>query len=486
MNFIKNNMRKITYMAGVVFATIAISSCDEETLTIGSSLTSDEDIVVNTAAEYEAQSKTILADSVLSLTNTCYFGKVKDPETGADVTSEFTTQFHLLETTYIVPEEKIFNREDGRAVADSCDIILYLESPFLSANNLTAMKMRVHELAQPMADGHRYYSNFNLRNQGLLRTDGLKKDKVFTFTNMTESEETRNATNYLNNIRISLNEPYTDVSGNTYKNYGTYLMRQYYDHPEYYRNSYVFAHEVCPGFFFEVTDGWGVHAQVSDIGLRLYYSVDVDTAIVKGQLTLAGTEEVTQTTHVLNDKDVLTSLAAETTHTYLKSPAGLFTEVTLPVKDIKQNHQNDSLIAAKIVFQRLNSQSTDSRMMSVPSTILMLERDSLYTYFEHNNVPDNITSYTSSYNSSNSNCYTFSNISNLITELWRRYEEGMRGNSNWENEHPNWNKVVLVPVKVTTSSTTITNIENSMSLSSARLVGGDTPIKISVVYSHFK
>lgn len=479
-------MKRFLYLAGVVFSTIAISSCDEDTMTIGSSLTSDEDLVVNNASEYEAFSRTIMADSVLSLTNTCYFGKVKDPETGADVTSEFTTQFHLLETTYIVPEEKIYNREDGRGVADSCDLILYLESPFLSANNLTAMKMRVHELAEPMVDGHRYYSNFDLREQELLRVDGLKKDKVFTYTNMTDSEDSRNATSYLNNVRITLNEPYTDVQGTTYNNYGTYLMRQYFDHPENFRNSYVFAHEVCPGFFFEVTDGWGFHAKVSDIGLRMYYSVDTDTAVVKGLLTLAGTKEVTQTTHVLNDKSILTSLVSESEHTYLKSPAGLFTEVTLPIKEIKQNHENDSLIASKIVFQRLNNQTFDDRELSIPSTILMLERDSLYTYFEHNNVPDNITSYTSSFNSSNSNCYTFSNISNLITELWRRHEEGMKADSNWESHHPNWNKVVLVPVKITTSSSSITNVENDMSLTSTRLVGGDTPIKISVIYSHFK
>ena len=117
----------------------------------------------------------------------------------------------------------------------------------------------------------------------------------------------------------------------------------------------------------------------------------------------------------------------------------------------------------------------------------MVQRDSLYTYFEHNNIPDNITSYVSSYAASYANCYTFSNISNLITELWRLHEEGMAADANWEVEHPNWNKVVLVPVTLTSSSSTITNVENNMSLTSTRLIGGpNTPLKVSVVYSHFK
>ena len=53
-----------------------------------------------------------------------------------------------------------------------------------------------------------------------------------------------------------------------------------------------------------------------------------------------------------------------------------------------------------------------------------------------------------------------------------------------------WNKVILVPVTVTysaSSSTTITNITNTMTLSSARLVGGSNnhhePLSISVVYT---
>lgn len=480
-------MNKVIYMAGVAMVTMAICSCDEDTMTIGSSLTSENDKVVNTATEYEAQTRTIIADSVLSFTNTCYFGKVKDPETGADVTSEFTTQFHLLETTYIAEEDKILNRAEGRGIADSCDLVLYLQSPFMSDNNLTAMKMKISEMAVPMEDGRRYYSNFNPAEEGMLRVGGLSKYKMFTYDNMAENDSLFNTSTYQKNIRITLNEPYTDVNGVTYNNYGTYLMHQYYDHPENYRNSYVFAHNVCPGFFFEVTDGWGFHAQISDIGLRVYYTAQGDTAVVNGHLTLAGTQEVTQTTHVTNDMESILQLASETSHTYLKSPAGLFTEVTLPVADIKSAHQNDSLIACKMVFQRLNSQSSDDRSFDIPQNLLMVQRDSLYTFFEHNNIPDNITSYVSSYAASYANCYTFSNISNLITELWRRHEEGLAADADWEVKHPNWNKVVLVPVTLTKSSSTITNVENDMALTSTRLMGGpNTPLKVSVVYSRFK
>ncbi|MBQ8466290.1 MAG: DUF4270 domain-containing protein [Prevotella sp.] len=481
-------MNKLLYMAGVVLTTIAISSCEEESMNIGNSLTQQHDRLDVSAGSFDVQTRTIIADSVLSLSNTCYLGKVRDPETGADVTSELTTQFHLLENVYISPEDKILGRYADRAAADSCDLVLYLSSPFASKDSLTAMKMRVHEMSVPMEEGRRYYSNYDPVSHQMLRTDGLKKDKMFTYNDLVQTTTTQSK--YIDNIRIAINDPYTDVNGVTYNNYGTYLMRQYYDHKENFRNSYVFIHNVCPGFFFQITDGLGFHSKITDIGLRVYYRVQGDTAVTNNQLTLAGTREVLQTTLITNDKKAIQALAAETTHTYIKSPAGLFTEVTLPVKAIKQGHDSDSLIASKIVFQRLNNESTDYRTLAVPSTLLMVQKDSLYSYFEDNKVPDNITSYYSSFGASNPNTYTFANISNLITKLWEMYQNGIKSDANWEAKNPDWNKVVLVPVKTTLSNSVVTGVENDMSLTSTRLIGGkdnpNAPIKIDVVYAKYQ
>jgi len=464
-------MNRLLYLAGAAIVAMAFSACDDDTLTVGNSLTNEDDKLDITAAIYQATTRTVMADSVLSLSKSCYFGRVMDPETGSEVTSEFSTQLHLMETMYISPEADIAGRYDGRAAADSCDLVLYLSSPFLSTDSLTAMKMNVWELASPMEEGQRYYSNFNLFSNDMIRTEGLRKSKMFSFTDNTVSSTERNSSSYLDNIRITLNQPYTASDGTVYNNYGTYIMRQYYDHPEYFKNSYSFAHNVCPGFYFQITDGLGFHAMVATLGLRTYYRIQGDTAVNNAVLTLAGTREVLQTTHVTNDAKAISNLAQQDDCTYLKSPAGLFTEVTLPIDEIKQNNKSDSLIGAKIVFQRLNYQSNDERMFSTPSTVLMIPKDSLYAYFESSNVPDNKTSYYTVYSSTN-NTYTFGNISNLVTELWSMKESGMSADANWKAKHPNWNKVLLIPVTYTTSSTSTspTSIEHNMGLTSTRLV----------------
>ena len=302
-------MKRISIMAGVVFAAIAISSCSEDTSNIGQSLIKDTDKLDVSTEEFEVSTQSFIADSVFTLSNNCYLGFVRDPETQADVKSEFTTQFNFLEHQYVSPDEKFISRYDGKASADSCEIILYLSSPYNSKDSLSALKMKVHELKKPMEEGKRYYSNYNPLKLGMVREDGLSKSKMFTFLNLQDEDTTRTSSSYLDNIRITLNAPYTATDGTVYNNYGTYILRQYHEHPEYFRNSYTFTHNVCPGFFFQITDGYGFYAKVRDMGLKTYYRVQGDSSVVNAALTLAGTKEVLQTTFVTNDKQAIKKLA---------------------------------------------------------------------------------------------------------------------------------------------------------------------------------
>lgn len=63
----------------------------------------------------------------------------------------------------------------------------------------------------------------------------------------------------------------------------------------------------------------------------------------------------------------------------------------------------------------------------------MVEKDSLYSFFENLKVTDNKTSYLATY-SSTKNTYTYSNISNLINHL---YKKKQAGGSNYTATHPN-------------------------------------------------
>jgi len=471
----------------IALAASMIVACDDEEINIGKSLTAEADVLDATPETFDITTATVVEGAVLSLSNDCYLGCMRDPETKNSVKSEFTTQFHLLEHTYVSPEDSIVGRADNRAAADSCDVVLFLSTPYSSRDSLTAMKMRVLELDKPLSEGTKYYSDFDPRSEGKLSTLATK---MFTYEDLNISDSARALETYLDNIRIPLNHKYTDRNGNQYSNFGTYILRQYYDHPEYFRNSYTFAHNVCPGLFFTIVDGMGFHSKISNIGLRVYYRIGTDS-IQNKALTIAATKEVLQTTKVTNDNTLLNQLAAETQFTYIKSPAGLCTEVTIPVSHIKSGHESDSLISAKLAFQKLNSQTSDYRTFGTPSNLLLIEKDSLAAFFENNKLPDNITSYYATY-SSLYNTYTFTNLSNLVNALYKKRQEGIKRDANWEQNHPNWNKMLLVPVTIdgytSSSQYVLTGIEHDMSLTSVKLVGGSTPgsLKMSVVFARYR
>ena len=295
----------------------------------------------------------------------------------------------------------------------------------------------------------------------------------------------------MNNICIRLNEPYTDKNGVTYNNFGTYILRQFYDHPEYFRNSFTFNNNVLPGFFFKCTGGIGSMAYISVPQLNIYYRMYKENGTkTSNNVTLFnGTEEILQTTTVTNDKEVLAQLVDDNSCTYIKSPSGIITELTLPVDEIMAGHENDTINSAKIVLNRVNNTNWSNYSLPSPSTLLMLETDSVKSFFENKKLANYKTSYLASYASS-TNRYTFGNISNLIASMYNAKTEGLKSDADWVAHHPNWNKVYVIPVKTDymsyNSSAVLTSVTNDMSLTSARLQGGNTPISVNVIYSKFK
>ena len=329
-------MMKRNLLTEVAVVVMALSACNDETLDIGSSLTGEADILYVNNADFIVTTRSVLADSVLLRSSYCYLGRAKDPETKSCVTSEFMTQFNILETFSLPNQDNIVTKHEGMVAADSCQLELYYDPAKSTTDSLSAMKIRVSELAMPMEEGRRYYSNYDPIAEGLIRENGMKKDKVFTLIDLTLNESQRKNSDYLSSITIKLNEPYTDKSGTTYNNYGTYLMHQYYQHPEYFKNSYAFIHNVCPGFYFSVVDGEGAYVEIMEMSLRFFFQQKTSKADSTSTYAsaLAGTEEILQTTKITNDKDKLLQLTADNTCTYVKAPAGIYTEVTLPIDDI--------------------------------------------------------------------------------------------------------------------------------------------------------
>lgn len=495
-------MKILRLLTVLVIAALTFAACDDTTEGIGGSITNKIDNINISNSAFNVTTKSIVAGAVLSRNNTGLIGKMKDPETGNYVKGDYMTQLSVLPTFSVDTLDYIKQANGGSIEADSCYLLVSYNASY--GDTIAPMKVTAYEMTKPMAEDQEYYSDY----------DAFKAEAGWVSENNPHWSSNYNLSNTsdVKNFKIYLNKKY-EKDGKTYKNYGSYIMQTYAEHPEYFKTNFKFLHNVCPGFYIKNVGGTGNMAKIWNTELIFYWTrhktikakdgVTDSTAVSIGYNRFDGTEEVLQFNKIENDTENLKKLASKDQEkcTYLKSPAGIFTEVTLPIEDIMKGHEKDTLNTATISFPRLNNDNEDNPYnFATPSTILMVQKDSLQSFFEKSKLADNRTSYTASYSNTGTykNAYTFQNIANLVSAMYKNKGKG-----------ENWNKVVLVPVNVITTTqgytTVISKINHDMSLASTRLIVGTDdpnkdyttdektgkkvasgPIRIKVIYSKFK
>lgn len=471
-------------MVGIALLTAAISSCSEDTSTLGYSLTSDVDRFTIETDTFDITTRSIAAGSVLSRNAYSYLGRIKDPETGTYIKCDYTMQFSLLESevnSLFKSSESIFGRdENNQPIVDSCNVHILINT--YQGDSLTAMKLALMELNKPMKSTDAIYTDYDPEAAGIVRTDvgAVRSEKVYSASDLTLSDSMRNVYRtgkYFAYVKVPLNKEYIDKDGKKYNNYGTYIMRKYYENSSYFKNFNSFIRNVCPGFYIKSTDGQGIIIEVAFTQLNIYYRYKSDDVVYSASCSLNSTDEVLKATHISYDKTGIDKLVENDTCTYLKTPAGIYTEVTLPIDDIKKEHENDTITSAKVTFTRMRPRSDLSEViLEEPTQVLLIEKDSLKSFFEDNGTPDNMKAYLATYNS-NQKTYSFNNLSYMINRMYAR-----------KGQSENWNKAVLIPVEVqSNSSSTASGIANEMNVNSIRLVGGaanrHAPIRMSVIYN---
>ena len=481
-------MKILRLLTVLAIAALTFAACDDTTEGIGGSITNDIDNINISSAVFPVATKSMVSGAVLSRNNSGLIGKMKDPETGNYVKGDYMTQLGVL-SSFDVDTVAIKNANNGSIEAYGCYLLVSYNASY--GDTIAPMKVTAYEMTKPMAEDQEYYSDYDAFKNGWVSENNQHWSCNYNLSNTSD----------VKNFQISMNKPYTK-DGKTYNNYGSYILQTYAKHPEYFKTNYKFLHNVCPGFYIKNVGGTGNMAKIWNTELIFQYKRQYTTKAKDGVTDsiivdslynrFDGTEEVLQLNKIENDTKNIEQLASQENCTYLKSPAGIFTEVTLPIEDIMKGHEKDTLNTATISFPRLNNIDEDNAYnFATPSTILMVQKDSLQSFFEKSKLADSRTSFTTSYSTSGTykNAYTFQNVANLVSAMYKN-----KGKSE------NWDKVVLVPVSIITVTqgytTVITKINHDMALASTRLIRGvistdssgkkTSPIQMKVIYSKFK
>ena len=458
-----------------MFTLLTFVQCDDSTESVGGSIVPDKDIITAQTKIFNATSRTIMAnDSILANTNEVYLGRYTDEESGTVFTSGFITQFGCNED-YGFPEEGVAGDS-----ATYTKLRLYFEQYY--GDSLNAMQCEVYELDNTLEEGTPYYTNLAPEEFYNPDEEPLAK-KTYNVIDYTLHDTILNGENYSRHIEITL----PNHIGNSF-------ISKYYEKDsegnhigkQYFANSEVFIKDVFKGVYVKCTQGDGTVLKIYrarlDIGFKHYIksSTGEKDSIEALSAPFYSGKEVLQVNNF--DNDDLTPLANTQEYTYLKTPAGLYTEVALPIAEIVENC--DTINSAKITFTRYNENAGDTRMPH--NTLLLVRKCDMYKFFLKNKLADSKTSFITSFSSS-TNEYTFSNIASLVKACYREYQQGIESNPDWEAENPDWNKIVLIPVSTTLDSNkAIVKIAHDISISSVRLRGGNEyEIPVEIITSKF-
>ena len=143
---------------GIAMLLLTLTSCQDTTDTIGSTLIDNEDKLNVATDTFDVSSESIYAGSVLSRNTNGFLGKMLDPETATFVKGDVMTQFHTLSSYNMVDESTISSKDsNGKIIADSCEIRLFYDD--FTGDSLAQLKMKVYEMKKPMEENRNYYSD---------------------------------------------------------------------------------------------------------------------------------------------------------------------------------------------------------------------------------------------------------------------------------------------------------------------------------------
>lgn len=463
---------KMRYLYAMLLSAL-LFSCDDSTTGIGDSTIAAGDSIPAGAATYSATTRSILADSVYARTSTAYLGNYTDPQYG-EFTADFIAQFNCGDD---------FKFPETLQEVTGVTLRLYYSNHF--GDSLNAMRLQVDSLDTiiPEEEMSTFYTSvdpkqyYNPSAQPLARkafsAKGISaEDSTYTYTD--SYGYTQSYTSYWQNIKLPTS-------------LGQMMYNKYVENPDNYKDSEQFIKNVLKGFYVSCTHGDGTILYIDDMQLILNFDYLIERkstgkvdSLAYGATVFAATKEVIQANRFQNS-DRLKELTEDPNCTYLKTPAGIFTEVTLPIDEIAENHLRDTLNAVSVTFTRYNEKSTSKYQMGVPQYLLMVRKSDMYNFFEKNKLYDGQTSFLAKYVSSGAsgNTYSFTNIAPLVTYCINEKKKG--------EIKEDWDKVVLIPVKVETdASENITGVKSNLDMESASLKGGEKEqIKLQVLYTTF-
>ena len=450
-------------------ALIVFVSCNDTYDSLGVTIQPEGDRITVGADTLLLTARTVNVDSVFSKTKYPVLGEYSDPVFGT-IRSDYAGEFFY-------PEDYSFI--DG---AEIDSVLLTVSYTSMLGDSLAPMQLAVYKIIDRLPEGS-YYTNFD----PTVMADMSKPLGTKVFTGRNNTYRTEYYTSGTSTQEIKIYEIHAELP----KSVGQAFLDEY-NKPDHgaLKNSDSF-NDFFPGLYVTTDFGNSTILNVNLTSLRVLYkyldkggsSQKTDT-IRSSEWRLNITPEVTQINRIESKDTQL--LGDDSNGTYVKSPAGVNTEISIPLSNLSSTLSGSTAINQAKFIVRAKPDVFDDNMVKLtpPSSLLLLNKDSVTTFFEERQLPDHVTSFIANFDQSTYS-YDFGNVSKLIN-----YYKTLNQN---DSSKPLDQTYVLIPVDVTSvtnssyygSSEEITDVYNQMKPSGVMLDNKTGNLRLDIIYSSF-
>lgn len=392
---------KIKTLLSLIVAFLAVSfiACDDDLNSVGSSMQPDSDDIFVGVDTVHITAKTVsLNDSVYARTTFGVLGEYTDPIFGK-IKSDYMSELYCPDSMHF---ESDFQK------IDSVKFKIEFYHTDFTGDSINPMGITIYEVNKKNLDEN-YFTNIN-------PTDYCSMSKILAqgaFTIKDLPTNTDSYTSYIyREIRIKASNSLGQRFYDEWKNSNGATFRSSEALREFFKGIYVTS-----------TFGTGSLINVSSTTFDIYYSYKsglaadgVSDSIRSTYFRLPVTPEVIQLNHIQNDKSVIAQLtASDSIRSYTKSPAGVCTELTIPLKEIMEKTGSGNIVNSATFKLKGFTEEEEKSGLNRPTYLLFVNKDSISDYFVNNKVPNAKTSFLMVKSSTYNNTYTFSSGTALST-----------------------------------------------------------------------
>lgn len=454
---------KTLLIPAIALFTVLFIACNDDLSQIGSSIQPEDDKILVGTDTIHLTAKTIsFEDSIYARTSYGLLGEYIDPILGK-IKSDYLCEFYC-------PDSMSF--ADRTFAIDSISVnTLFV---YFTGDSVAPMGLSVYGVQKSLSPF--FFTSIDPKNY-IGEDPVLYGQKAFSIQDLPDSTERTSSSSYITYKYIP-----TKLDLNIAKD----IYKEWQNNPGTFKNADTFR-EFFKGVYITTTFGSSTLINTSYTDLVIYYrnfvrnAANTADSIVHSRLKFPSTGEVIQMNHIENE--IPEELYDHSdTKTYMKTPAGVYTELTIPLKDIMEKGKKDygenyTINSTNFKIKGFTEEEEKSGLLR-PSAVLLINKDSLPNFFYKKKMADNKTSFV--YSLSSTNSYDFGNISTIINHYKDYYQD--------KDIIPDL-KYLIIPVS--TSYTTVNNqdvltdIYNQMYPTSTIFRTDPANMKMSIIYSRY-